>query len=245
MDQAQSAPLPACPRSGRMRRRRDPAYRRPSDPRHRGRQPVRLPHLPAGDGKHVPSDVLSSCQPDAEILHLRELIGVLDSPVFPADEPHAPDPRRRWRALQHCSLLCLHAAGHGCHAFMNRATPPPANPQRDRELAAQPHYGPRRAVPLSPMVGELMKSEEIQRLRRFQRVNGALAKALPSAQLAKITPVQLKGGVLTIDVAMASCWRNCASTMRTICSPSWLPPAPGSAACTCGWPRPNRLTRKR
>lgn len=84
---------------------------------------------------------------------------------------------------------------------MNRATPPPANPQRDRDLAAQPHYGPRRAVPLSAIVGELMKSEEIQRLRRFQRVNGALAKALPSAQLAKITPVQLKGGVLTIDVA--------------------------------------------
>jgi hypothetical protein len=46
-----------------------------------------------------------------------------------------------------------------------------------------------------------MKSEEIQRLRRFQRVNGALSGALPASQLARITPIQLKGGVLTIDVA--------------------------------------------
>lgn len=54
---------------------------------------------------------------------------------------------------------------------------------------------------LGSVVADLMRSEEIQRLRRFQRVNGALRGALGAAQLARITPVQLKGGVLTIEVA--------------------------------------------
>ena len=50
------------------------------------------------------------------------------------------------------------------------------------------------------VVGALMKSEEIQRMRRFQRVNGALKDALPERHRAKLKPTQLKGGVLTIEV---------------------------------------------
>jgi predicted nucleic acid-binding Zn ribbon protein len=55
-------------------------------------------------------------------------------------------------------------------------------------------------MPVSALVDVLMKSEEIQRLRRFQRVATALAEVLSSTQTAKIKPVQLRGGVLTIDV---------------------------------------------
>jgi hypothetical protein len=68
-------------------------------------------------------------------------------------------------------------------------------------LAAQPRHAPRRSVALGTVVADLMRSEEIQRLRRFQRINGALRAALPAGQLAKITPIQLKGGVLTLDVS--------------------------------------------
>jgi len=50
-------------------------------------------------------------------------------------------------------------------------------------------------MPVSALVDVLMKSEEIQRLRRFQRVATALAEVLSSTQT-----VQLRGGVLTIDV---------------------------------------------
>jgi hypothetical protein len=84
---------------------------------------------------------------------------------------------------------------------MNHRTPPGPSPERDRLLAAKPRYAPRRPVALGSVVSELMRSEEIQRLRRFQRINGALRSALSASQLAKITPIQLKGGVLTIDVS--------------------------------------------
>jgi len=84
---------------------------------------------------------------------------------------------------------------------MNRSTPPGPSPERDRLLAAQPRYAPRRPVAVDAVVADLMRSEEIQRLRRFQRINGALRGALSASQLAKITPIQLKGGVLTIDVS--------------------------------------------
>jgi predicted nucleic acid-binding Zn ribbon protein len=79
--------------------------------------------------------------------------------------------------------------------------PPPPGPERDRALAARPKLGGRWATPLGDVVGALMKSEEVQRMRRFQRVNGALKDCLPEGHRAKLKPTQLRGGVLTIDVA--------------------------------------------
>ncbi len=84
---------------------------------------------------------------------------------------------------------------------MARPTPPPPGPDRDRTLAARPRNRPRYAEPLADLAGSFMKSEEIQRLRRFQRAAGALKATLTEKQRARIKPILLSGGQLTIEVA--------------------------------------------
>lgn len=79
--------------------------------------------------------------------------------------------------------------------------PPPPGPERDRRLAQRPRYAFRSAASIGDEISSFMNSDAFQRLRRFQRVNGALKAALGAAALAKMKAVQLKAGILTIDVA--------------------------------------------
>jgi hypothetical protein len=85
---------------------------------------------------------------------------------------------------------------------MNRMErPPPPGPERDRRVAQRPRYAFRAAASIGDEISSFLGSEAFQRLRRFQRVNGALKAALGGAALAKLKAVQLKAGVLTIEVA--------------------------------------------
>jgi hypothetical protein len=74
-------------------------------------------------------------------------------------------------------------------------------PARDRALAQKPRQRPRVPISLGEVVGALMKSEDIQRMRRFQHVRAALRSCLPERYLTRLTPIQLKAGVLTVEVA--------------------------------------------
>ena len=75
-----------------------------------------------------------------------------------------------------------------------------SNPDRDRRLAAQPRYRFRAADPLSDEIEDLIGSETFRRLKRFQKVTDALKSAVGPAILAKLKPVRLQAGILTIEV---------------------------------------------
>jgi propanediol dehydratase small subunit len=82
------------------------------------------------------------------------------------------------------------------------ASPGP-NPERDRDLARQNRLGPRRAADAAEVVQAIVGGPEGARIRRFLRVGDALATVLPDAVRAKIRPVRLDKGILTIEVADA------------------------------------------
>lgn len=74
------------------------------------------------------------------------------------------------------------------------------DPGRDRALAHRPRLpGTPRRESLDHLVHSFMKSEEVAKMRRFARVRGALETALGPAA-AKVTPVRLAAGVLTLEV---------------------------------------------
>jgi hypothetical protein len=73
-------------------------------------------------------------------------------------------------------------------------------PDRDRRLAAKPRYGYRAAQPLGNEIEHLLGSETFRRLKRFQKVTDALKLAVGGERLAKLKPVRLQAGVLTIEV---------------------------------------------
>ena len=75
-----------------------------------------------------------------------------------------------------------------------------SNPKRDRRLAARPRYRFRDAEPLGDEIEALLGSETIRRLKRFQKVTDALKGAVGEAILAKLKPVRLQAGVLTVEV---------------------------------------------
>jgi hypothetical protein len=75
-----------------------------------------------------------------------------------------------------------------------------SNPERDRRLAARPRYRYRAADHLGDEIEHLLGSETFRRLRRFQKVTDALKGALGEALLARLKPVRLQAGVLTIEV---------------------------------------------
>lgn len=72
---------------------------------------------------------------------------------------------------------------------------------RDRQLAAQARYGPRRAVALADALDDFRGSAEYGAMRRFARVNGAIAAVLPAAASGRVRPLALRSGVLTLEVA--------------------------------------------
>ena len=78
---------------------------------------------------------------------------------------------------------------------------PDADPFRDRRLARQPRYAYRRAEDLGHAVDGLLGGEAGRRMRRFQRVAPALRDTLPAGLLAKVRPVLLQSGTLTLEVA--------------------------------------------
>ncbi len=75
-----------------------------------------------------------------------------------------------------------------------------SNPDRDRRLAGRPRYRYRAANPLGDEIQDLLGSETFRRLKRFQKVTDALKSAVGEALLAKLKPVRLQAGVLTIEV---------------------------------------------
>ncbi len=77
---------------------------------------------------------------------------------------------------------------------------PASNPDRDLHLARRQRLGFRRAEPLANEIEDLLGSEDFQRMRRFQKVNGALRQVLSVAQIQRLKPVSLKAGLLTIEV---------------------------------------------
>ena len=77
---------------------------------------------------------------------------------------------------------------------------PASNPDRDRRLAGRPRYRFRSANPLADEIQDLLGSETFRRLKRFQKVTDALKSSLGAVILAKLKPVRLQAGVLTIEV---------------------------------------------
>ena len=73
-------------------------------------------------------------------------------------------------------------------------------PERDRRLAAKPRYRFRAAQPLGNEIEYLLGSETFRRLKRFQKVTDALKTAVGASILAKLKPVRMQAGVLTIEV---------------------------------------------
>lgn len=76
-----------------------------------------------------------------------------------------------------------------------------SNPDRDRRLAGRPRYRYRAANALSEEMESLLGSETFRRLRRFQKVTDALKGVLGDVILARLKPVRLQAGILTIEVA--------------------------------------------
>jgi hypothetical protein len=73
-------------------------------------------------------------------------------------------------------------------------------PERDRRLASRPRYRFRAAEPLGGEIEHLLGSETFRRLRRFQKVADALKSVLGPTALARLKPVRLQAGVLTVEV---------------------------------------------
>jgi predicted nucleic acid-binding Zn ribbon protein len=76
-----------------------------------------------------------------------------------------------------------------------------SNPERDKRLAARPRLGWRGAEPLAETVGGFLGSEEMARIRRFQRVTPVLREVLGETLSSRVKPLRLQAGVLTVEVA--------------------------------------------
>ena len=77
---------------------------------------------------------------------------------------------------------------------------PPPGPERDRRLAQRPRQGPRYAESVADVLDDVLDREALARMRRFGRVAGALKAVLPANVLAKVRPVDLRAGTLTLEV---------------------------------------------
>ncbi len=73
--------------------------------------------------------------------------------------------------------------------------------ERDRRLARQVRHGWRDAQPIAKVLSGFLHSEAGRRMRRFQKVTDVLAAELPANVVAKLRPVGISGGTLTIEAA--------------------------------------------
>ncbi|TVR16655.1 MAG: hypothetical protein EA401_01105 [Planctomycetota bacterium] len=76
-----------------------------------------------------------------------------------------------------------------------------ARQQRDRQVAARPHYGPRRAVPVDSLVHSIMQSPEVRRLKRQRHLSAALASVFTERERAQIHVRRWSGNTLTLAVS--------------------------------------------
>ena len=73
--------------------------------------------------------------------------------------------------------------------------------RRDRQLAGEPHYGPRKAAKVSDLVSQWMKSPQVRRLKKYSHLTVALEEVLAPALLQRVSPKRWSGNVLTLAVA--------------------------------------------
>ena len=73
--------------------------------------------------------------------------------------------------------------------------------QRDLDQARQVRHGGRTAIAASALVETIIGGPAAVKIKKFLRINAVLAKELPAALRARITPVRLEGGIVTIEVA--------------------------------------------
>ncbi len=78
---------------------------------------------------------------------------------------------------------------------------PDTRPQRDRRLATKPRQFGKRTNTVDELARMFLKSDDLQRMRRFARVRGSLDRVLGERERSKVQPVHLAAGVLTIEVA--------------------------------------------
>jgi Dna[CI] antecedent, DciA len=74
---------------------------------------------------------------------------------------------------------------------------------RDRSLARKPRIFGRKAESIDHLVKGFMRSPDVQRMRRFAKVQGALKLVLNDRELPLVEPVSLNNGVLTLSVRSA------------------------------------------
>ncbi len=72
--------------------------------------------------------------------------------------------------------------------------------QRDREMARKQRFGGSRLESFDHLVKSFLSSDDVHRMRRFGRVRGSLDRVLTEAESAKVQPVRLVQGQLTLEV---------------------------------------------
>ena len=83
---------------------------------------------------------------------------------------------------------------------MSRPAVPPPSPERDRAQAAKVRHAPRGAIPIADVLERVLDRQTMARMRRFGRVAGVLVAQLSERERAKVRPVALAGGTLTLEV---------------------------------------------
>ncbi len=89
----------------------------------------------------------------------------------------------------------------GRRHLRSRMALPPPGPERDRQIAAKPRYGARKAAAVGDIAESFMASDAVKRMRRFHKVAGALRATFSPEVLGKLTPISCTAGVLTLAVA--------------------------------------------
>ena len=76
-----------------------------------------------------------------------------------------------------------------------------AQQRRDRQLAARPHYGKRRATAVDALVHKIMQSPEVRRLQRQRHLTAALASVLSESERERVQIRRWSGTTLTLAVS--------------------------------------------
>lgn len=77
----------------------------------------------------------------------------------------------------------------------------PHDPARDRAIASRPRSWPARVGSLGDELERMRRSPEYAAMRRFARIHGTLATALPERARGRVRALSVKGGTATLEVA--------------------------------------------